>query len=57
MSDNEDPVVGSGGANKPESPESTATGSSLPTPATDPSASPQDGRSDSERDEDERDRR
>jgi hypothetical protein len=55
MTENEDPVVGSGGANKPESTESTATGSSLPTPATDPSASPQDGRAESEQGGEDRD--
>jgi hypothetical protein len=49
MGDNEAAVVGSGGANKPETTESTSTDSSLPTPANDPSASPQDGRSDDER--------
>jgi hypothetical protein len=48
MSEQESPIVGAGGANKPESTESTATGSSLPTPATEPSESPQDGRSETE---------
>jgi hypothetical protein len=48
MSEQEDPIVGSGAGNKPETTESTATGSSLPTPATEPSESPQDGRSESE---------
>jgi hypothetical protein len=49
MSEQESPIVGAGGANKPETTESTATGSALPTPANDPSAGPKDGRSSTER--------